>query len=159
MELTLITKQSDKVSPPTQRIRARTRKHILIIDYDTQLADVLRELIKDNGIAATIHNCSHPVCTCAERVLSCRPNLVMVNIAKPSGWKVDLRGLRCLQRVMAHPRAKHYPAVGYTIFDSYALADLSLDPNSLGIHVHAGLTNPGLLADEVAMSIGAMVSR
>ncbi len=131
----------------------RRPKRVLLIDYDDQLADVLAELLKDDGLEVLIHNCPPGSCDCAQVTAGAQPDAILVNVAQPAGSFADTRGWRCLLNLKSHPLAEHIALIGYSVFDSYALAELGVDGRSLGLRIRSGLSNPGQFADEVARAL------
>jgi CheY-like chemotaxis protein len=129
--------------------RAR-KKRVLLIDYDEQLAEVFGELLKDDGLEVVAHNCGTDRCDCADKALEVSPDLVLVNVAQPSGWLADLHGWHCLQEIKADPRTKGYELLGYSILDPYTLYEAGIDPHNSGVRIRAGVSNPGQFADEIA---------
>jgi len=146
---------SKEVSAPTSdglsvASRPAAHKRVLLIDYDDELAEVMGELLKDDGLDVVLHTCSDDHCICVDRVLETKPDLVLVNVAHSSGWATELQGWRCLQNIRASARTRRVPIIGYSVFDSIALEELEINPLLIGVKIRAGISNPGQFADEIA---------
>ncbi len=129
------------------------RKRVLLIDYDDQLADILAELLRDDGLEVIVHNCPADDCNCVHTALGLRPDAILINVAQPAGSLVDTRGWQCLLNLKSHPLPDDIAIVGYSIFDSYALSEMGVDGRTLGLRIRTDLSNPGQFADEIAHAL------
>lgn len=123
---------------------------VLLIDCDEQLAQVLAALLESNGLEVTIHTCPPDACSCLEAVAESDADVVLVNVAEPIGSDDNLQGWQCLQNLARHANSRHLTLIGYTIFDSYTLGELGIDPSKLGLRVLVNFSNPAEFADTVA---------
>ncbi len=136
-----------------RKVTADKARRVLLIDYDEDLAAVLKELLESNGVEVVLHNCPPDACLCGTAVLATHPDAVVVNVAEPMGGHDNLHGWQCLQNVVGLAVQLRIKVIGYTIFDSYTLGELVIDANRLGVRILANVNNPADFADLVAAGL------
>lgn len=115
---------------------------ILIVDDDTKLTDIYKEVLTQAGFAVSVVNDPK---TAIEKIVAEAPNLILLDVLMP-----EISGLELLDNIKNNESAKEIPIVFLTNLRDDDTIKQGLSKGAIGYLMKTELT-PGQVVEEVKL--------